>query len=122
MAQTSRKTEKELTIFTVSGQLTAEEVIAILEEFYCSGCTPHILWDLSKADLSQIKDQQIEKILVVAKKYAHMRQGGKTAIVTSRPVDFGVARMYESLSNLEEHTFAQSVFKELDQALHWLIG
>jgi hypothetical protein len=112
--------DKDITIVNVSGELLFEQIVQVLEDFYKSDFTLKLLWDLSHADLSALTNSHIEKIISYAKSKSHLREGGKTAIVALKDIDYGVSRMYEILSELKEHPVSHSVFRNRDEALKWL--
>ena len=112
--------ERDLTEVTVTGKLDQQMIIDALEDFYGGRITSRMLWDLSGADLADVQSGQILRIISVAKRFAHLRPEGKTAILTSRAVDFGMARMYELTSEIENHPIQHRVFKDRDAALQWL--
>ena len=111
---------KNLTVITVSGKTTLDMIIDALEEFYRSVFTLNLLWDFSKGDARELTNYQMRDIISVAKKYAHLRKGGKTAFFVSSGVDYGLARMYEIYSDIEGHTISHNVFYDFDKAMDWL--
>ena len=112
--------EKNLTVITVNGELTFDQIIDVLDQFYASEYTLYLLWDLTNADTSSLTTVQVDMIVDHAKEYAHLRKGGKAAFVLSRDVDFGLARMYEQLSEAKQHPILHGVFRSLDEAMNWL--
>ncbi len=124
MAQITRETfnDKDLTILTVCGELTAGQLIGALEEFYKSDFTSRLMWDFSETDLTAAKRENIEEVIAVAKKYAPLRKEGRTALVAPRVVDYGIARMYEMISENKGHPVSHAVFKDRDEAMNWLFS
>jgi len=122
MAQIQKKIikDKNLTVIEVSGRLTVNEVISFFKEFYESEFTLNLLWDLSKSDLSGLTGDHLRKIISSAKKYAHLREGGKTALYTAVPLGFGIARMYEILAEANQVPIPNRVFRSIDEAMAWL--
>jgi len=116
----TNKADESLTILTVSGILTIEEVIHAFENFIKHDVTPYLLWDFTDADLSQITQKGMEQIIAYAKSKAHLRKNGRTALVVRQDLSFGVSRMYEILSEISEHPIAHYVFRDMDKALTWL--
>jgi len=111
---------RNLTIFKGTGAVRAEQVVAALLEFYRSGSTLNALWDLTEADLTGVDAGEIDRVITTAKEHAHLREGGKTAILVSRTVDFGIARRYEITSETRQHPISHYVFRDRDEALKWL--
>lgn len=122
MAQIRKKMaeDKDLTIMEVVGKVTSREIIDALKDFYESGITPNLLWDLSKSDLSELTIDQLREIISAAKEFAHLRAGGKTALFTTLPMGFGIARTYEILADANQAPVLNRVFRSLDEAMTWL--
>lgn len=114
------KAEKSLTILTVSGMLTIEEVIHAFENYIKHDVTPHLLWDFTDADLSQLDPEGMKQIIAFVKSKAHFRKNGRTALVGNQDLSFGISRMYKTLSEIEEHPLSHYVFRDIDKALAWL--
>ena len=112
--------EKNLTIFTVSGEFLLDQIIDRIEELYTSDFTLNLLWDLSHANTTAITRDQIEKIIALIKKYAHLREGGKSAYVMSSELGYGIARMFEIMSEMENLPVSQYAFKNFNEAMGWL--
>ncbi|GAB4457060.1 MAG: hypothetical protein Kow0031_38060 [Anaerolineae bacterium] len=110
----------QLTIHTVTGTVTAEDIIAALKQFYTHQPTHRLLWDFREVDLSPLSKQHLMTILTVARSYAHSRPNGKTAIVTSGSLAYGISRMFENYTEIYGHPVDHEVFKSYDDALRWL--
>ncbi|MBC2737707.1 MAG: hypothetical protein HF981_25335 [Desulfobacteraceae bacterium] len=112
--------DASLTILTVSGVVTCQDVIHALEDFFKNDVTPNLLWDYTDADVSEITEKCMNQIIAIAKSNAHLREKGRTAIVGRGDVTFGLSRMYEILSELREHPIQHHVFRNIDEAITWL--
>lgn len=113
--------QKQLTIFTVTSKITGDEIINVVEEYYSGNLTTCLLWDLRAADMSSLSSNELKNILFLSKKYAHRRKNGKTAIVVSSDLSFGISRMYGSYSEIYEHPAAHRITKDYDDAIKWLL-
>lgn len=122
MASIKRSNIKDasLTILTVIGVVTCEDVIHALEDFYENDVTQNILWDYIDADVSKITEKCMMQIIEIAKSYAHLRKKGRTAIVGRTDLTFGLSRMYEILSEVNEHSIQHRAFRNIDEATAWL--
>ena len=112
--------ENDLTIFTVEGELTANEIIKYSSKFYDKKPTKKILWDATKGSVSKITSGEFRKIAKEMKKFTKKREGGKTALVGSFDADFGLARMYEVYAESEELPVSYGIFRDIDEAKEWL--
>ena len=111
-----------MTVFTVIGKVTANELVAAISDFYENYVTSNILWDLTKGDLSEIRSSDVELIANLSVKYAEKRSSGKTAIVGSDDLAFGLSRMYEITKELVKLPFETQAFRDIDKAFKWLLS
>ena len=112
--------QKDLSVFTVNGALIADEIIERVEEYYTRHPTKLVLWIMGEVDLTAITSAGIERIIQIAKKHTGKRQEGKTAIVGAKDIDYGLARMYEAHTGLENLPYEYKIFKDVDEAKEWL--
>ena len=112
--------QNDLSVFTVNGALIADEIIERVEEYYTRHPTKLVLWIMGEVDLTAITSAGIERIIQIAKKHTGKRQEGKTAIVGSKDIDYGLARMYEAYTGLENLPYEYKIFKDVDEAKEWL--
>lgn len=116
--KTSIDYQLDLTVHTVTGSLLASEILAKLETYYRGKPTALILWDFLNATLSEISSEELLRTIKKAKVFS--RKGGKTALVFSQEVDFGIGRMLEVLAQMEGYDYVFSSFRSINQALEWL--
>ncbi len=114
--------ENDMTVFTVIGKVTANELVAAISDFYENSVTSNILWDLTKSDLSEIRSSDVELITNLSVKYAEKRSSGKTAIVGSDDLTFGISRMYEITKEIVKLPFETQAFRDIDKAFKWLLS
>ncbi len=89
---------ENLTVFTGEGEISYSEAWETMSRDYKSihpGTTRNILWDLRNASVASITTSQVTKLADLSDNYSKQRGGGKTAIVASHDLDFGVAKEYE---------------------------
>jgi len=112
--------QNNLSVFTVNGALIADEIIERVEEYYTRHPTKLVLWIMGEVDLTAITSSGIERIIQIAKKHTGKRQEGKTAIVGSKDIDYGLARMYEAYTGIENLPYEYKIFRDVDEAKEWL--
>jgi len=112
--------ERELTIHVFSGVILAEDLIEAVKTIYQSEPTPNHLWDLTAADLSQLKGQDLSGLSKFAKQQAPDRKGGRTAFVSSSALGFGLARMYQSFAEGYGQQVDIKVFHSREEAENWI--
>lgn len=100
-----------ISTLTVVGRVTANEVIAALDEFYAGSPTLLALCDLSQADLLSFSTEDVARIVAFTIARAQARLGGRTAIVAVGDLEYGMARMYEILADLGKHPVVIRAFR-----------
>ncbi len=116
--ETSIDYQLDLTVHTVSGDLTSQEILDKLEIYYQGRPTTLILWDLTNATWSGIATDELYELVRKAKKYS--RKGGKTALVFSKDIDFGIGRMLEAFAEMEAYDYEFGSFRNRKDAKEWL--
>jgi hypothetical protein len=112
---------KDLSIFLVEGPVTHDEVHAAIKRFYESTYPPptkNILWDLRSASVNEIGYEEAQELAFFATSSDHRKEIGRTAIVASEDVVFGVSRMFGAFINDNAVTF--EVFRDFDEAYKWV--
>ena len=109
-----------LTVFTVRGKANADEVIDEIVDFLNGAATPLVLWDFTAGSLAGIPSEGLQRIVEKGKQFAEIRLGGRTGIVCSKEVDYGLARMFQSFAELARVPFEISVFRRMEDARAWL--
>lgn len=112
--------DRNLTVFEVRGDLTAEEIMRYSSEHYQTQPTKLVLWDCSLGSVKNIRSNEFRRIAEKMKKIAEKRVGGKTAFVGDITVDFGMGRMYEAFAEIEEVPVEYRTFKNVEDARKWL--
>lgn len=114
--------DKNLTIFAVKGEVTFDEGMAVLQAFYGSNPTLYSLWDIREGTLSKITSEEIDRIVDFLAEVSASRMGGKTAGVVAKDIDFGIARMFEAISEIRKYKPKVRIFRQIDHAMNWLFG
>jgi len=113
--------EKEVLCVAVKGPLTPEEFEGALKDIIRSDQFPpdiRSLWDMREADLKDI-DRGIEERLINIRKEYPERGSARVAVVVVNDRDFGMSRMYQSLS--EDLSRPMQVFRSYTEAEDWLL-
>ena len=111
----------QLTIYIAKGTVSREKIKTAISDFYQHGpVTRNVLWDVSQAVLTDLSAEDVHQISQVPRKFLKLRKGGKTAIVATSDLAFGLSRMYQASSQLEELPFEVQVFRDSETAHEWL--
>ena len=109
---------KDLTLVKAEGGMTPDDFAGWAANYIAKGATGLILWDLLGADMTNLSSDEIRKI--VARSKGFVPKGAKTAFVFKRPCDFGVGRMLEAYSEVDERPSKFRAFRSLTDAKKWL--
>lgn len=114
--------EHDLTLFFAVGRLTADELVKTIRDFYENSITLNVIWDLTKSDLSDVNVRDVELVAALSVDYANLRPSGKTAVVGSDDLTFGLARMYELNKNSTDLAFETQSFRSIQDAYDWILS
>lgn len=113
--------ELDLIVHTVTGELDVEDFRRAVEALYEMEPVPQLsLWDLRDATLTQFTAQRILSVQAHLSPRVRGREGGRTAVVVSADLNFGVVRQYLAYSDDLELPFEQNAFRTMEDALSWL--
>jgi hypothetical protein len=115
--------KKNVRVHIVSGQFDIEALFKSLTDMYTRlpmHSDMNVLWDLRGADgIASLDTGQLNKIITLVSNKWGTSGKSKAALVVSRQVDFGLARLYEL--QLENQTPSKvRVFKDIKKAVQWI--
>ena len=120
MIQSSTDPSLKLTIHRCTGPVAISEIADIIQKFYQSTPTLHVLWDLSNADVSAVRSGEIEALARAVTQSSHSREGGKNAILSPNDISFGLSRIYQSFAEMKSSMTQTKVFRNEGDALEWI--
>jgi len=112
--------EKQLTIHTAMGEVSFEDGMTTLRQFWEGQPTINVLWDLRKASLARVTSEETEAIMNYIQQHSEKRSGGKTALVVSGELEYGLSRMSQSLGEIKNLSLQMEVFRSFKKAMQWL--
>jgi hypothetical protein len=118
--ETTYDLSKDLTIAAATGKMKAADFSEWTAEYYKGTVTRNVLWNIEKADMSELRTEDLRNDAKHTKDLAEVRNGGKTAIVTGSSLEYGMSRMLEAFYGIEDVPFEVQVFRNLDDAVEWL--
>ena len=113
---------RDLTIFTIKGNLTFDQQIEVLKKFYHEGPSANMIMDFRKMEGNRISSEEIKKIILFAKKNESRRPCGKTALVSNKDLDYGLSRMSATYGEVKKLPWKIQAFRSMDEALRWIKG
>lgn len=111
---------RELTIQTVAGVVTANEIAQAIESYYAAQSTRMILWDFTDADVGLITGTDVHALVALTRRFSARRPGGKTAMVFSSELGFGLGRMFDIQQDSATAPISHASFRDRKEALDWL--
>jgi hypothetical protein len=114
--------DRDLTLRTVQGEVTAQELLAALASYYAGEPTKNILWDFSEAALERLTASEVRMIAQETERYTAGRAGGKTALVFSSTFAYGLGRMFELSRDGRSAPVDYGSFRDRASALAWIGG
>ncbi len=109
-----------LTTHTVIGEISFEEAMTTLKQFWKDRQTMNILWDLRIGGLAHLSAEEVEAISYHIKQYSEKRPEGKTAIIVSSDLEYGISRMIKTLGVIKRFSFQMEISKSYEDAIRWL--
>jgi len=114
--------ERQLTIHTVKGEVFFDETMSTFKTFYLGNPTLNVLWDFREGTLVQLSSIQIKTLADFVAKSSKTRIGGKTAGVTPNDIDFGLGRLFSTLTEMSGYKPTIRIFRQFQDAVDWLLG
>ena len=115
---TSINYELDLTVHTVSGNITPQEFLSKLETYYQGKSTSLILWDFTNASMDKISVGELKDLVRKVKEFP--RKQARIAMVFPTEMDFTIGRMLGRLTEIDGHDYTFSVFRGVKDAKKWL--
>jgi hypothetical protein len=116
----SKDLSKDLTVFTATGEILANDMIEVIEKLYSTEPTRFVIWDLTEANGNYFKSEDIDRVIEVATKHSSKRDGGKTVLVASSVFAYGMSRMYQAKVEHTQTKIEYHVTNTMEEALRWL--
>jgi len=111
---------KDLTIFTATGDLTFDDQMRVLREFYSGKPTMNALWDFRVISVDRITNEELVQIRDYVKMHQDKRPGGKSALVYDHGQNFGLSEVCDDLMEVKGLQFKIHSFDSIEEALKWL--
>jgi len=119
MANITVEQVHNVTIVHISGKLTFEETIDTIKNYYHM-VTQHIIWDFTDGDTTPITTDQFRKIVSTANECRPLKEGGKTAYVSTLDSTRGMTPMFSVLAEVSDTPYPYRAFRDFEEAVEWL--
>lgn len=112
--------DSTLTTLLARGLLTQEDLCAAALDFIRDHATPRALWDFTGADLTRISTRSLEMVFSAVGPDMAKCGGGRSALLFSSKLGFGLGRMSEALAEIRGFPCAIKAFSDRETAMSWL--
>ena len=122
MATIEIKSEGDLLILSVTGNLTAEEIEAVIQGHYQKTSVKDVIWDLTNGSILTISNSSFKDLAKAVKDslVSGARKGGKTAYVGSVDVEYGILHMCVAFADMVKVPISYNVFRTIEKARSWI--
>lgn len=114
--------DRDITVFNITGDLTADEIITAIQLEYAHNPTTHVIWDLSAGSLDRITADDFRRVARAAQGTRVPAPEAKTAWVGSDDLAYGLMRMYTALAEAAEVPANYQVFRQRADGFEWILG
>jgi hypothetical protein len=104
----------------VIGEISFEEVMTTLRQFWEGQLTISVLWDFRKGSMARFSFIEIERVADYVTFQAEKRTGRKTATVVSRESEYGLSRLINTLRVIRKVPLQLKIFRSMEEANQWL--
>jgi len=111
----------DLTTFTCEGLITFAAISDAMKCLYDGTDGPPtamVLWDLSMASTENLSFDELDDIAELRLDNVIQMTNGKTAIVASNDLDFGMVRMFQAKAAVMPRYLM--VFRTVEKAMEWM--
>ena len=114
--------EGSLLIATVRGDITANELIAVVLENYPNDMVKDVIWDLTKGSMKAISKDGFSEIAKTTKMVVAggARRSGKTVFVGGVDREYVLSSIYKVIAEVSGVPIKYNVFMTLEEARNWL--
>jgi len=116
----SVETRGHRTIFTVTGDVTANEIILQSARYREGTQTGPSLWDFTQAASVRITTVEMKGIADSLKNVPGEGEGRKVALVGSKTINIGLGKMFAAFAQIAGLPHTYKVFRHMAPALKWL--
>ncbi|MEJ2141276.1 MAG: hypothetical protein P8Y24_02780 [Gammaproteobacteria bacterium] len=116
--RTEIDTNRSLTTITARGQLTADDILKAINDFYKKP-TRLVLWDVNGCTLDDLSAIDLENASKAIARTKNGRPEGKTAFVIEKD-NFGLGVLFEGFAKIENLPYEYRSFTSREEAMHWL--
>lgn len=81
-----------------------------------------VIWDLASLPVDSVSNDELRTFATDLAKKSTAMPGKKTAIVASDDLQFGLMRVFETFSNIDNFHIEFNIFRDIPSAKEWLLS
>jgi uncharacterized protein YaaQ len=114
--------EGSLLVATVTGNITANELIAVVLEYYPNEMVRDVIWDLTNGSMKAISKDGFSEIAKTTKMVVAggARRNGKTVFVGGVDREYVLSSIYKVIAEVTGVPIKYKVFMTLGEARNWI--
>ena len=106
----------QLSVFSVSGSVTADDLIAAVAAHYGAKPTSNAVWDLTESDLSELDMAGLVRVSDAARQHSQGRRNPRTIVVVRSEQETYLVKLYEEISALRGSPVRYDLVSSLAEA------
>ena len=110
------------TIFKVTGEVTANEILMQAVQYMEGEQTETSLWDFSETAKVKIATVEMKGIADSLNKIKTDGKVRKVALVGSKTINIGLGKLFVAFAQIAGLPYKYKVFREMAHAIEWLEG
>lgn len=114
------ETENNCTIFKVTGEVTADEILFQLAQYMRGEPTDTAIWDFTEAKKVKISTLEIKGIADSIRKFSNDDVSRRIAFAGSKNINIGLGKVFAAFAEMAGVTHEYRVFRDTKTARKWL--
>ncbi len=111
--------DKQLTLYTIIGNISVEDLMTALKRFYEDRPTTNVLWDFTNASGTPPSSQEKDAIFDFIKKHSNKRSRGNIAVIAPQNLGDKMSKMVQEGTMELNLPLQIETFQSIEEALQW---
>lgn len=116
----SIETKDDCTIFKVTGEVTANDILIQAAEYIAGEQTDTTMWDFTQAARVIVTTVEMKGIADSLKQGSKVDKVRKVALVGSKTINIGLGKLFAAFAQMAGLPYTYKVFRQKDNAMAWL--
>lgn len=114
------ETDGKCTIFKVTGDVNAADIVFQATKYISGGQTDTSIWDFTQATHVNISTAEMKSITDSIKKVSTDGRKRKVALVGSKSINIGLGKFFAAIAEIYKLPYEYRVFRNIVLAKEWL--